>query len=654
MQSTSSSPRVYIDRGQFSPIGYQGRSQFVSDGDAQVPAPRQPMRSLAMQPGPAGLLAGQIPAPVSPPATRVLQPLLEEHRYTPPSQGTPAYSAPLPLGQPSMSPVPRSPAPAPPAAPSVYGRVIDVPPVPHPGPAVRQFDVDWWRPLVAQSLRGQDAPRRISLQDVLLAALKHSRQIRVYSEMPLIRESSVTEADAAFDWSAFIDSRWSDSSEPIGSALTAGPGIERFEDQSLNSTVGVRRRTRTGGQFELSQQLGTQKNNSTFFVPNPQATSRLTLSFSQPLLRGAGKCYNESVVVLASLDKQMADFEFRRQLQNHLLEVTTAYWALYLERGGLVQKMNSFRRAKAIVIRLEQRQAIDASGTQIASAQAELKTRSAELLRADTAVRNAESRIRALVNDPDMKSDRLELIPTEAPRFVDVPVDLNGAVSEAIQFRPEVGQSLKRIRATSIRTKMSENELLPVLNLVTEAYAAGIDTDYDTIGAMGRQLDRGNPSYSIGLQYEMPIGNRAARARHIRRHQEMRMARNQYQTVLENIRAEVEVAVRETQTSFQELSAKQQAMQARETQLNQLTQRWERLPGQDVSASLALENLLTSQDRLSDAEYQFLKAQVTYSLSLTNLKKSTGTLLQSESVSIGRGCSHGVPIQMISKPKLAN
>lgn len=656
IQSNSSSPRVYIDRQRFLPHG-DGRMQFVSDGYGQVPVPQQPIGATVFptQPGlQPTTLPGEVmplgplqPPASSPPSTRVLQPILEERGYQQPVHADPRHF--------SASGFPRQQQRGPqyvPAVPPTSQTVVDVPPVPGQ-PAARQFAVDWWRPLVAQSLRAQDTPKRISLQDILLAALKHSRQIRVYSEVPLIRESSVTEADAAFDWSAFIDSRWSDSSEPIGSALTAGPGIERFEDQRLNSSIGVRKRTRTGGQLELSQQLGTQKNNSKFFVPNPQATSRLTLSFSQPLLRGAGKCYNESVVVLASLDKQVADVEFRRQLQNHLLEVTTAYWALYLERGVLIQKMNSFRRAKAIVTRLEQRQAIDASGTQIASAQAELKTRSADLLRADSAVRNAESRIRALVNDPSMKSDRLELIPTEAPRVVDVPVDLNGAVSEAIQFRPEVVQSLKQIRAATIRTKMSENELLPVLNLVTEAYAAGIDTEYDTIGAIGRQLDRGNPSYSIGLQYEIPIGNRAARARHIRRHQEMRMARNQYQTVLENIRAEVEVAVRETQTSFQELSAKQQAMQARENQLNQLTQRWERLPGQDVSASLALENLLSSQDRLSDAEYQFLKAQMTYSLSLTNLKRSTGTLLQSESVSIARGCAHGVPIQMISKPSLS-
>lgn len=635
--STASAPRIAIDRQRFA----YGQGQFVSSGHYDVPVP--PGTQTALQPQP---LLGDLSVPnvdrLEP--RRVLHPLLND-------QATSRTSAAVSPATGNQWPRPGLPQPVTQTPQNM--RVVDVPPVPGTIPASPQVDVDWWRPLVGQTLRGTDTPKRLSLQELLVAGLQHSRQLRVYSEVPLIRESSVTESDAAFDWSAFIDTRWSDSSEPIGSALTAGPGIERFEDQSLNSTLGVRKRTRTGGQLEFSQQLGTQKNNSTFFVPNPQATSRLTLSFTQPLLRGAGRCYNESVVVLASLDKQVADFEFRRQLQSYLLEVTSAYWALYLERGILIQKMNSYRRARGIVDRLEQRKTIDASGSQIASAQAELKTRSAELLRADTAVRNAESRIRALVNDPAMKSERLELIPTESPRFESLAVDINGAVGEAIQHRPEVVQSLRKIKAATIRTKMSENELLPILNLVTEAYAAGIDTNYDTIGAMGRQLDRGNPSYSIGLQYEIPIGNRAARARHIRRHQEMRMARNQYQSVLENIRMEVEVAVRETQTSFQELSAKQQAMQARENQLHLLTERWERLPGQDVSASLALENLLSSQDQLSEAEYEFLKAQMTYSLSLTNLKKSTGTLLQSESVSIGRGCDHGVPTQLISKPTIS-
>jgi len=98
--------------------------------------------------------------------------------------------------------------------------------------------------------------------------------------------------------------------------------------------------------------------------------------------------------------------------------------------------------------------------------------------------------------------------------------------------------------------------------------------------------------------------------------------------------------------------AKEQAMDARNRQLEYLTQRWEKLPGQDLSASLALENLLNAQTQLGQAEYDFLQSQMTYNLSLTNLKKSTGTLLQHESVSLSDTCVGKLPTRIASKPNL--
>ncbi|MFY9254600.1 MAG: TolC family protein [Fuerstiella sp.] len=519
--------------------------------------------------------------------------------------------------------------------------------------ATLQINHGWWQPLVQRSLRNNATPNGITLQDVLVGALNNSHQIKVFSELPMIRASSITEADAAFDWSAFLDARWDDTSEPIGSSLTAGAGVERFEDQKFGTSVGLRKRTYSGGQLELSQRSGLEKNNSQFFLPNPQATSRVVVSFTQPLMRGKGKVYNTGLTMLACIDKDIAEDELHRQLQTHLLEVTRSYWALYLERGVLIQKMNSYRRAKLIVSRLEQRRMIDASESQIASAVAELKSRSADLLRADMAVRNAESRLRSLVNDPALSlGEHTELIPTDIPSFVAFPIDMAGSVGEAVQYRPEVAQSVKQIRSACVRAEMSRNELLPVLNLVTEAYVSGIDRNYDAVGAFGRSFDRGAPSYSVGLQYEVPLENRAARARHIRRFQELRQAQNQYQTTLETVRLEVEVAVREVLTSQQELFAKEQAMDARNRQLEYLTQRWEKLPGQDLSASLALENLLNAQTQLGQAEYDFLQSQMTYNLSLTNLKKSTGTLLQHESVSLSDTCVGKLPTRIASKPNL--
>jgi hypothetical protein len=93
-------------------------------------------------------------------------------------------------------------------------------------------------------------------------------------------------------------------------------------------------------------------------------------------------------------------------------------------------------------------------------------------------------------------------------------------------------------------------------------------------------------------------------------------------------------------------------MLARKEQTEYISERWLRLPGEGVSASLALDNLLIAQDQLAAAEYDYLQSQMTYNLSLTNLKRATGTLLQHESVEIGRACIECLPTHVLDKPTL--
>jgi len=514
----------------------------------------------------------------------------------------------------------------------------------------KSFDPGWWRPMVNKPLRNDTAPAPLSLEHVLLLTLTHSGQVKVFSELPLIRETAIIEASAAFDWHAFVNSRWDDLSEPIGNTLTAGAGATRFQDHNLTGSAGVRRRTLTGGQFEIAQRLGVQNNNSSFFTPNNQGSSRLALSFTQPLMRGRGKCYNTSLQVLAQIDQHVAEDEFRRQLESHLLETARAYWALYLERAVLYQKINSYVRGKQVFDRLQQRRGIDAPANQIISTQATIQQRQSELLRAQAAVKNAESRLRSLVNDPRLEN--LELIPVDAPSFEIQPVDQRESVTVALQQRPEMAQAIKRIKAASVRLNMSKHELMPVLNLVLEGYLSGLAAEGEALRAARRQLDTGSPSYSVGLEFEMPFQNRAANARLQRRKIELRQIESQYRTTLQNIRMEVEVAVREIQTSSQELSTKHAAMQARLTHLNALTARWNLLPGENITSSLALENLLVAQEHLARAEFEYLQAQLTSNLAAINLKKVTGTLLQHEQVSRGRGCLCGAPVQILDKPLL--
>ena len=547
---------------------------------------------------------------------------------------------------------------APPAPPAPIASFVSQPRPPQPiadDDDAKPQDISsaWWSVFVTAPLRENTTPVTLSIEEILVRAIRCSSQVRVFSDLPLIRETSVVEADAAFDWTAFLDARWQDLDDPVGSTLTIGgsnPNIlGRYKDDHFTTQGGVRKRTRQGGTLQLSEQLGWQRTNSTFFTPNPQGTSRLVLGYTHPLLRGSGQVYNESLICLAQLDTEIAFDEFSRQLQSHLLEVLRAYWGLYLERANLAQKLQSLKRASDTLALLKQRQQLDAVRSQILRARAEVATRRSQVIRAQMGVKNSEDRIRALVNDPTFGDfDTVELMPTEPPTVNETPLSMSLALTTAATTRPEVNQALRQIQAGCTRLNMSKNEVLPMLNLVTETYVAGLQPD-SALSAFNSSFTSGGPGYTVGLQFEMPLGNRSPQARRQRRELELRQLRNQYETTLNTLQLEVKVSVREVETALAEMLSQFRAMDASAAELQYLEQRFERLPGEDGNASLMLDNLLLAQQRLATNEFNFLTAQVTYNLALWNVKKATGELLQTEQVSWNRACVDDLPTLIVDK-----
>lgn len=512
------------------------------------------------------------------------------------------------------------------------------------GAPVSQIAGDWWHDDVLQPQRDSERQLPVSLHDLLYLTIKNSAQVKVYSEVPLIRETAVSEAIASFDWIRYAEGLWEDTDEPVGSSLTVGGTGTRFKDHNLGLTSGVRRRTWSGGEVDLSQRLGHQNSNSNFFVPNDQGTARLSLGFTQPLLRGRGRVYNQSLAVLAQIDVATASQEFSRQLQSHLLEVARAYWALYLERATLAQRVKLYLKTKDIVEMLSARLQFDTGRSQLISAQAALENRRADLVRAQAAVKNAETRLRALVNANELgNASTTELIPGEPPTFVAYETDLSNEITVALTQRPEIVAAMKEIKAGAIRLNMAKHEMLPMLNLVTQAYLSGLQGESDIADAWVDQFTEGAPSYSVGIQYEIPIGNRAANARLNRRRIETRQLQEQYRAALETVNAEVEIAVRELDTAYRELGAKQRSLAAANSEVETIEARWQRVVGGDGSASLNLESLLRAQERVTETETELLNAQLTYNLALINLRRANGTLLEVEKIDAFRECDQGVP-----------
>ena len=499
----------------------------------------------------------------------------------------------------------------------------------------------WWDEHVGHSLRNQQ-PLQADLHTLLYFALQHSNNIKIAKREPLIRETAIQEADSAFDAVRFLDTAYNDTSQPIGNSLTAGGTASRFIDNVFTVNGGIRKLTRYGGILDVSQQFGWQDNNSVFLVPDNQATSQLTLSYTHPLLRGRGAAFNTSLVLLARLDSEVAQQEFLAALQEELLEIARNYWSLYFERAVLAHQMSLFLKTEQIYQALQARQGVDTQGTQLVLTSSALESRKSDLIRARTAVINAETRLRGLINAPELANSELaELIPVERPSVTPYLTDVRSEIQVALEARPEVKAAIRQVKAGSTNLGIARHELLPALNLVTQTFVNGLRGNSDFGGSFIDQFSDGRPSYSVGLQYEMPIGNRRARAQVCRRQHELSRLKDEYGRALETVKTEVDIAVRELHTAYREIQAKSRALIAAEAEAETIKQRWLRMVDGNGSAGLNLESLLRAQERVTANERDYVNSLTLYNLAMVNLKRANGTLLQSENVIVNNHCEGG-------------
>ncbi len=511
---------------------------------------------------------------------------------------------------------------------------------------------NWWYQDVRRQLLGSSNPASVDMGTVYQSALANSTQIRVFGNIPVIREMGIDEARGAFDGEFYTTTQLERLHEPVGSSLEVGGNEEFFRQREGSWESGARKRLRTGAQVGIAQEIGRTRNNSEFFIPQDQGRARLRLTMVQPILRGGGIRYNESVIRIAKLDHEIGSQEFLRQLETHLTEVNRSYWALYLSRSVYVEKSRLVHETEKIVNEMRGRGNLDTMASQRARAESALASRQADLVRSELSIKNAESRLRALINDPGLIERGIgELIPGDLPVTAAVHAGFEEAVQVAMSNRPEVIQAEGQLQAANIRERMAKQDRLPEVNLFGEGSISELRGNGDWEGATRSEFNDGNPSWAVGLTASIPIERRFPRARHVRSQLELRQQEQRLQSTLETVHLEVQVAYREVTTAYPDMRAKHRAAQAAKKDLDVLLQRrGVDGDGGDKLTSSYLESLLEAQDRLQFAREAFLQSLIVYNVALTNMERAKGTLIQGEGIEFEKGQDeNGLPEIRLAK-----
>ena len=531
------------------------------------------------------------------------------------------------------------------------GVLVDSTHSPAAAKEVRDESLIWWKKEIQTATIPGGALQSVETNGLVFFMLKRSPRLRAVSQNPLIREQRITEAEAEFDPVSFLQSQFQDRVDPVGDNLSiTNDGTNFLDDQIWTADLGVRRKTTTGATVELNQRLGFRNSNSAFFNPQDQGTAALSLNVTQPLMRGRGKYFNQSQILIAQAATNASWDTLAIELQDEIQSVVDAYWRLYFDRCVFLQKQMNVKRAQAVLEKLEGRAELDSLPSQIARARSAVLSRNTELANARRDIRNSETDIRRLTADSDWAaSQMIELLPVELPDLTIPIVDLEQVIVTAINNRPEIAEALKRSKIAAIQTDISVNELMPELSLLLGTYVSALQGDSQLGDAFVDQFGGVKPGYSVGVEFEMPIRNRAARSRLTQRKLQMNLIKAEIQETLQNVIAESQIARRRVESAKETLVAATEAIHAAQLDLEQSEGRWESfalvegdiMDGQ--TPTIVLDQLLDSQTRLVEAEFVYSQAEMELKIAEIALQRTMGTLLTHESVNYQRGCKDNTP-----------
>ena len=447
--------------------------------------------------------------------------------------------------------------------------------------------------------------REISLRDSILLGLQNNRSLIDAQTARVAERFALEVAENEFaphvTFGPYFD--WSNG------RLTA-------ESRALGVGATMTLRVPTGGEFELRWQGADEEDG---LVPQqPRYSNELTLTFTQPLLRGAGEAVSTAPVETARLQEEISLLALRATVADVIAAIVQSYHSYIRAERRVDIAVSSLNRAREL---LRVAEVLIEAGRM---AERDIVQTQADIARRELALVFARDRLEAsrlaLIDILDIDggtrlrlTDRLEEAPEPAA------MDEAGGIETALLNRPDYLQALLGVRNAETQVAVAENERLWDLSVQLSAGASHTDR---TIGGALSRLDRND--YGVMFKLDVPIGAATdiAELAHVNAVTALRRARNNLDEMRQRVDIEVRNAVRAVGSSFRQVSLAQTARRLAE-QKSEIEREKLRLGLSTNFQLVAFENDLVA------AQNEELEAIVSYHDAATALNRTLGTTLQS-------------------------
>ena len=513
--------------------------------------------------------------------------------------------------------------------------------------AIEEYYLEW------ESLRDVSAPlfadaerqeRPLSLQDCLTLTLTNNLDIRIGSHDPAIRMADVVQAEAVFDALIFSSAQFEnvDRGNPetgfFTRTINTGSGTKEVKiptdpftrRQDYNYALGLRKRLPTGATIELAQRLRRLRMEESGLYYTPFYEWSLDVQLSQPLLRDFGIDLNRAGINAARNSFGISQQQFNLLVIQRIAEVKVNYWSLVFARQRVRILEALLHQSESTLKRLEERTLLDAAGGVIARNRGQIERARGDLTSARNDVLRQQELLLEKLNDSNLTVGGMwEVIPTDEPTVQQYKMDRSEALQTALQMRPELLAQRLTIDTAELAVGVAKNQLLPRLDLIARQENSGPGRSYDS--AWDRQNSFDTINYLLGFSFEIPLGNRAARASLVKSEHEEQQEKLRLQSFQEQVLSDVSISLHELEHSYMEIDTRRRSAAAEADELRAY------LAQESSNAAIDanfLNRKLDAQERLSRAQIILAQTILRYNAAIIDLHRAQGTSLRYNNIKL--------------------
>lgn len=483
---------------------------------------------------------------------------------------------------------------------------------------------------------------RLTVAEAVHQALINNPGVAAQRLTPLRQRQDVRTAEAIFDPILYGSVNKDRRKSPNSSALA---GVRVNTQENFNANMGFSKTLRTGGDFRIDFTNNRFVSNARFQGLIPQYEPELVFSLNQPLLRNFGLNFAYLLVDVTNLQSEAAAWTYRAQLADFVKRVISAYWVVVFTRQNLGVQQQSLELARQTLRENNERVRVGLlAPVAVKEAESQAASREQQVIVANNQLDNALRLLRQIVYLQKGDSFIPQAIePVDAPRTTPVNVDADRALNLALEERPEVHAQTLDLQSKQLTARVRENQLLPRFDFVGNVGLNGlsgdavavvdpstgqtVQTPYD--GPYWEALDRLTSkkfySYMAGVEVEIPIGNAAAKSEYTKAKIDVSQSELNRRQLFSDISLEVTTAVNDVVANIKRIQASRVARELAEENLRNQQKRLE-------VGIATTKDVLDFQDDLTQARGVELQAATDYNISLAELARAQGTILDEYSV----------------------